>query len=80
MKMDLVKIDTSTTPKLILIGPTGVGKSTLGLLLSDRLNLPSASMDEVADPYYDECNFGIAANRNISSFFCPTVTNSTIEH
>jgi shikimate kinase len=67
MKMDLVKIGPSTTPKLILIGPTGAGKSTLGLLLADRLNLTSVSMDEVAEPYYDECNFGIAVFQKLRS-------------
>jgi hypothetical protein len=61
MKKDLdsIELDTSKIPAAILIGPTGAGKSTLGLLLADRLNLPSISMDEVADPYYNECDFGI---------------------
>jgi shikimate kinase len=57
--MDSVEFRTSEAPKLILIGPTGAGKSTQGLLLADRLNLPSVSMDGVAEPYYNECNFGI---------------------
>ena len=60
MKNNSVQHFTIVHPELILIGPTGAGKSTLGLLLADRLNLPSISMDEIADPYYNECNFGIA--------------------
>jgi hypothetical protein len=58
--LDSVELRTSKAPELILIGPTGAGKSTLGLLIADRLNLPSVSMDGVAEPYYNECNFGIA--------------------
>jgi shikimate kinase len=59
-ELDSVELDTSKIPSAILIGPTGAGKSTVGLLLADRLNLPSVSMDEIAEPYYNECNFGIA--------------------
>jgi shikimate kinase len=58
--MDLVKLHTVQAPEVILIGPTGAGKSTIGLLLADGLKLPSVSMDGVAEPYYNECNFGIA--------------------
>jgi hypothetical protein len=57
--MESVELHTSEAPELILIGPTGAGKSTQGLLLADRLNIPSVSMDGVAEPYYNECNFGI---------------------
>jgi shikimate kinase len=52
-----VDICTSLAPEVILIGPTGAGKSTVGLLLADRLNLPSVSMDGVAEPYYNENHF-----------------------
>ncbi|AFY96449.1 shikimate kinase [Chamaesiphon minutus] len=58
--MDLVEPIALAAPASILIGPTGAGKSTIGLLLSKRLNLPSVSMDGIAEPYYNECNFGIA--------------------
>jgi hypothetical protein len=49
---------TSATPEVILIGPTGAGKSTMGKLLADQLDLPSVSLDDIAQRYYDECNFG----------------------
>ncbi len=67
MKNDAVFSPTVTTPELILIGPTGAGKSTLGLLLAARLNLPSVSMDGVAEPYYDECDFSIAVFQKLRS-------------
>jgi hypothetical protein len=60
MKNNSLQPSTTVHPEVILIGPTGAGKSTLGLLIADRLNLPSVSMDGVAEPYYNECNFGIA--------------------
>ena len=65
MNNNSVQLPTSTAAELILIGPTGAGKSTLGLLLADRLNLPSVSMDGVAEPYYNECNFGIAVFKKL---------------
>jgi Shikimate kinase len=67
MKKDLdsVELNTSKIPAAILIGPTGAGKSTVGLLLADRLNLPSVSMDGIAEPYYNECNFGIAVFQSL---------------
>jgi hypothetical protein len=67
MTNNLVSHPTPVVPELILIGPTGAGKSTLGLLLADRLNLPSVSMDGVAEPYYNECNFGIAQFQRLRS-------------
>ena len=69
MKNDLVNYPTPVAPELILIGPTGAGKSTLGLLLADRLNLPSVSIDGVAEPYYSECNFGIVDLQLILDLF-----------
>ncbi|MFB2898066.1 shikimate kinase [Aerosakkonemataceae cyanobacterium BLCC-F50] len=42
---------------IILIGPIGAGKSTIGKLLADRLNLPQCSMDERRWDYYREIGY-----------------------
>jgi shikimate kinase len=42
---------------IILIGPIGVGKSTVGQLLAQRLDLPQCSMDEKRWGYYREIGY-----------------------
>ena len=42
---------------IILIGPIGTGKSTLGELLSARLGLPQCSMDDYRWDYYKEIGY-----------------------
>ncbi|MEO0520908.1 MAG: shikimate kinase [Cyanobacteria bacterium P01_A01_bin.116] len=42
---------------IILIGPQTVGKSTIGGLLSEQLNLPQCSMDEQRWRYYQEIGY-----------------------
>jgi shikimate kinase len=42
---------------IILIGPIGAGKSTVGSLLSARLNLPQCSMDDLRKSYYEEIGY-----------------------
>lgn len=42
---------------IILIGPIGAGKSTLGKLLSEHLGLPQCSMDELRWDYYKEIGY-----------------------
>ncbi len=42
---------------IILIGPIGAGKSTLGELLSARLGLPQCSMDDHRWDYYKEIGY-----------------------
>ena len=42
---------------IVLIGPIGAGKSTIGELLSQRLELPQCSMDERRGDYYKEIGY-----------------------
>jgi shikimate kinase len=42
---------------IILIGPIGAGKSTVGKLLADQLGLPQFSMDEYRWDYYKEIGY-----------------------
>jgi adenylate kinase family enzyme len=42
---------------IILIGPVGVGKSTQGKLLSEKLGLPQVSLDVVRFEYYKEIGY-----------------------
>lgn len=42
---------------IILIGPIGVGKSTVGELLAKHLNLPQISMDDIRFEYYKEIGY-----------------------
>lgn len=42
---------------IILIGPQGAGKSTIGALLADRLRIPQCSMDEQRWRYYQEIGY-----------------------
>ena len=44
-------------PTIILIGPLGVGKSTVGHILAEKLGLPKCSVDLVRWKYYDEIGF-----------------------
>lgn len=49
---------TRKYPEMVLIGPVGAGKSTIGQLLVERLQLPGISLDEIAEKYYDEMGVG----------------------
>lgn len=43
--------------EIILIGPIGAGKSTVGALLSEKLKIPQVEMDELRAKYYKEINY-----------------------
>ena len=43
--------------EIILIGPIGAGKSTIGKLLSEKLQIPQIEMDELRSKYYKEIGY-----------------------
>ncbi|MBC8233896.1 shikimate kinase [bacterium] len=43
--------------EIILIGPMGAGKSTLGKLISEKLGLPQCPMDKYRWDYYSEIGY-----------------------
>ena len=45
------------TTDIILIGPVRVGKSTIGKLISERLELPQVSLDDLRWDYYQEIGY-----------------------
>ncbi|GAA1409242.1 hypothetical protein AUR04nite_22760 [Glutamicibacter uratoxydans] len=44
---------------LVLIGPAASGKSTLGKILADELEVQFVDLDEVSAPYYEEVGWSI---------------------
>lgn len=44
-------------PTIILIGPLGAGKSTVGRLLAEKLDLPLCAVDKVRQAYYEEVGY-----------------------
>jgi shikimate kinase len=43
--------------EIILIGPPGTGKSTIGKLLAERLGIPQVSLDKLRFTYYAEVGY-----------------------
>lgn len=54
---------SSGGPWMVLIGPAGVGKSTLGHIIAHRVRRPFVDLDAIADPYYQEMGWSIARLR-----------------
>lgn len=54
-------MDTS----IILIGPMGAGKTTIGERLSRHLNLGWIQLDEIRQPYYDEIGYDHETTKQI---------------
>lgn len=55
----------SSRSDIILIGPVRAGKSTLSQLLSQALDLPRVSLDDLRWPYYREIGYDEALARTI---------------
>lgn len=53
----LAQVDPQASD-IILIGPMGAGKSTIGEILAQKLGLPQVSMDRVRFDYYAEAGWG----------------------
>ncbi|MEL6461471.1 MAG: shikimate kinase [Cyanobacteria bacterium J06636_27] len=62
---DVLNTINPSDSDIILIGPEGTGKSTIGKLLSQKLNLPQVSMDEIRWDYYKEIGWEADTQRQI---------------
>jgi shikimate kinase len=51
--------------EIILIGPIGAGKSTVGELLAQKLNIPQVSMDDLRFDYYNEIGYDAELGQKI---------------
>jgi shikimate kinase len=60
----LQRVDPSQ-PNIILIGPIGAGKSTIGRLLAERLGRPEVALDQLRWEYYKEIGFDQAEQQRI---------------
>ena len=53
------------TSDIILIGPIGAGKSTIAILLAERLGLPRCGMDDLRWPYMREVGYDEEVRKQI---------------
>jgi len=50
---------------IMLIGPMGAGKSTIGKLISETLSIPQHSIDKYRKGYYNEIGYDEEKSNNI---------------
>lgn len=55
------------SPTIILIGPLGAGKTTVGQLLAEKLGLPFCSVDTAREEYYQKVGYDQALASQIAA-------------